>query len=179
MAQFNLAEYETVAERLIRFHAAHPDGRIITEEISKENDRAKGIWVVKTSIYLTGEDLVADLPKATGYAFEVDGGSGANRTAALENAETSSIGRCLANMNFASGQNRASREEMEKAARGVATPRSVESVEAPEDFDKTLLSAYDLDALQGVWEAAVKAGYSDKVKAAVQRRKKEIQDGNP
>lgn len=175
MAQFNLAEYETVAERLVRFHAAHPDGRIISSEVSTDTDRAKGIWVVKTEIFLNAEEQALGLPKATGYAFEVDGGSGANRTAALENAETSAIGRCLSNMNFANGKNRASREEMEKASRNVATPVAVPSVDVPEDFDAKLLSAYDLDSLQSLWESAVAGGYSDKVKALISARKKEIQ----
>jgi hypothetical protein len=62
-------------------------------------------------------DLLISLAKATGHAFEVDGGNGANATAALENAETSSIGRGLANMNL-SGNKRATREEMAKVSRG-------------------------------------------------------------
>jgi hypothetical protein len=45
----------------------------------------------------------------------------ANKTSALENAETSSLGRCLANYTF-SGNKRVTREEMEKVARGQ-TPK--------------------------------------------------------
>jgi hypothetical protein len=70
-------------------------------------------------MYLNREDQEKNLPKATGWAFEVDGQGMAQKTAALETAETSAIGRCLANMNY-SGSKRASREEMTKAARGVA-----------------------------------------------------------
>jgi hypothetical protein len=43
----------------------------------------------------------------------------ANKTSALENCETSAIGRALANMGL-SGDQRASREEMAKVQRGVA-----------------------------------------------------------
>jgi hypothetical protein len=31
MVSFNLADYETVEERIKRFYSDHPDGRIITE----------------------------------------------------------------------------------------------------------------------------------------------------
>jgi len=119
MAQFNLADYETVEERLRRFWAdpKYADARIMTFNRSTDADRAKGVWVVETRIYLSADDQVNDLPKATGWAFEVDGTAGANKTSALENAETSSIGRCLANMNL-SGNKRASREEMSKVATG-------------------------------------------------------------
>ena len=70
---------------------------------------------------LDAGDQANKLPKATGYASETDGTGGANSAgAALENCETSSIGRALANMAL-SGNKRASREEMEKVER-VAQP---------------------------------------------------------
>ena len=31
MARFNLADYETVEDRIKKFYAAHEDGRIVTE----------------------------------------------------------------------------------------------------------------------------------------------------
>lgn len=121
MAQFNLNDYETVEERLKRFWAdpAHADARIVTINHTTPADRAVSTWVVETRIYLTREDQELNCPKATGWAFEVDGQNGmANKTSALENCETSSIGRCLANMNM-SGNKRTSREEMQKVERGV------------------------------------------------------------
>lgn len=126
MAQFNLADYETVEERLRRFWSdpAHADARIVTVNQTTPADRSVGLWVVETRIYLSREDQLDNLPKATGWAFEVDGQGGmANKTSALENCETSSIGRCLANMNL-SGNRRTSREEMAKVERGV-TPAPV------------------------------------------------------
>jgi hypothetical protein len=82
-------------------------------------DRQVSTWVVKASVYL---DDQTDKPKATGLAFEVDGQGMANKTSALENAETSAIGRALANAGY-SGNKRTSRQEMEKVARG-ATPKA-------------------------------------------------------
>ena len=130
MARFNLDDYETVEERIRKFYEAHPDGRIITENLTTTADRSVSTWVVKASIFLTAGEQANNLPKATGLAFEVDGEGMANKTAALENAETSAIGRSLANGGWSGsrrgnsnsdnkGSKRPSREEMEKAARGV------------------------------------------------------------
>lgn len=122
MAQFNLNDYETVEERLKRAHATHEDLRIVTINHTAPQDRQVSTWVVEARIYLTFAEQVSDAPKATGWAFEVDGQNGmANKTSALENCETSAIGRALANMNL-SGNKRTSREEMEKVSREV-TPK--------------------------------------------------------
>ena len=123
MAQFNLNDYETVEERLKRFWAdpLHSDARIISYNRTTPEDRARGYWVIETHLYLCGEDQATELPKTTGWAFEIEGGKGANAFAALENAETSSIGRCLANYSM-SGNKRSSREEMAKVARNQVQP---------------------------------------------------------
>lgn len=116
MASFNLNDYETVEERIRRFYKDHPDGRIITENITTVQDRQVGTWVVQSYIYFDGDQLERGLPKASGLAFEVDSAKGPQATSALEVCETSSIGRSLANAGY-SGNKRASREEMEKVAR--------------------------------------------------------------
>ena len=115
MARFNLADYETVEERLKRFYIDYTDGRIVTQLVEDYGDKPK-TWVVKASVYLTAGDQANNLPKATGYASEIDGTGGANNGSALENAETSAIGRALANLGM-SGNKRASREEMAKVNR--------------------------------------------------------------
>lgn len=127
MANFNLADYELVETRISKFYSLYEDGRIQTENMSTKEDREKGIWVVKARLYTTQEDQRLGLPKATGYAFEVDGGYGANKTSALENCETSAIGRALANMAL-HGSKRASREEMSKVERAVTPPTSKRQV---------------------------------------------------
>jgi hypothetical protein len=121
MARFNLDDYETVESRIRRFTEAYPDGRIITEWANNERwletePVGPKNWVVKASIYLTAGDQATHLAKATGYAQETNGTGGANNVDALANAETSAIGRALANMAM-SGNKRASREEMEKVER--------------------------------------------------------------
>jgi hypothetical protein len=116
MARFNLADYETVEERLKRLMSMAPDARITTKLIDMYQHEGPRTWVVRASVYLTAGDQATKLPKATGYASETEGTGGANNGSALENAETSAIGRALANMNL-SGNKRASREEMSKVNR--------------------------------------------------------------
>lgn len=115
MPRFNLADYETVEDRLKRFYDVYPDARIVTKTYYDYSDGPK-LWVVRASVYLTAGDQAAKLAKATGYASERDGTGGANNGSALENAETSAIGRALANLGM-SGNKRASREEMSKVNR--------------------------------------------------------------
>lgn len=119
MGKFNMADYETVEERLRRFKKDWPDSRIETELVDVADNVGKARWTVKASIWkdrttATGE---YDRPDSTGYAMEIDGfGAMANKTSALENCETSAIGRALANLNY-QGNRRATREEMEKVQR--------------------------------------------------------------
>ena len=117
MAHFNLSDYETVEERHARVLRAYPDLRCVIVNHTTPQDRQASTWVVEARVYLNAEDQAANLPKATEWAFEVDGQGMANKTSALENAETSAIGRALANAGY-SGNKRTSRQEMEKVARG-------------------------------------------------------------
>jgi hypothetical protein len=170
MARFNLEDYETVEERIKRFYEANEDGRITTENLTTDTDRATGTWVVKASVYLTAGDQANNLPKATGLAFEVDGGQGANQTAALENGETSAIGRALANSGL-SGNKRASREEMAKVERGV-TPKPVTDWVAKAD------AAKDIDKLRLVYAQAKAQGAPKEVLARIKARGESLSAGS-
>jgi hypothetical protein len=153
MAQFNLADYETVEQRIARFYKDQPDGRIITHNLTTPQDRAVLTWVVQTIIYLSGDDQARGLAKATGLAFEIDGTGGANKTSALENAETSSIGRALANANY-SGNRRTTREEMAKVERGQtpATGAWTEAnVKERDAIIKQISAVKTKDELRAIW----------------------------
>lgn len=103
---FDLSNYEPVENRIKKFYEIHNQGRIITELIAYSDTQ----FIVKTSVYRNAEDTQ---PAATGLAEEKVGSNPVNRTSCLENCETSSIGRALANLNFAS-KLRPSSEEMAK-----------------------------------------------------------------
>jgi hypothetical protein len=149
MPQFNLNEYETVAERLKRFYKDYPDGRIITENLTEQHDRVLATWVVKASIFLNADDQRNNLAKATGLAFEVDGVGMAQKTSALETCETSAIGRALGNMGYF-GSLKPTREEMSKV-RGniVVTPAK--------NFVAALDNINDLEGLRALYLEAKQA----------------------
>ena len=107
---FNLADYETVESRLEKFIKDFPDFRIDTVMESFANDR----FIVKASIFRTYADVS---PFSTGYAEEKVSDRGVNSTSALENCETSAIGRALANAGYAAKGKRASQSEMAKVNR--------------------------------------------------------------
>jgi hypothetical protein len=146
MGAFNPADYETVAERLRRAYSDHPEMRVITENITTTQDRSVLTWVVKAEIWFVDES--GPYLKATGLAFEVDGQGMANKTSALENAETSAIGRALANANY-SGDKRATREEMQKVER-ANTPKRDWIAEAD-----AFALVYNLDGLRKLYSEAV------------------------
>jgi hypothetical protein len=168
MASFNLADYETVEQRIKRFYADNPNGRIITKNKTTPTDRAVSTWVVKAEIWLPLDYDKESVNvrfvehaflKATGWAFEIDGQGMANKTSALENAETSAIGRALANAGY-SGNKRASREEMAKVAR--QTDITDKKRDWLSEADKLALT-YDVDGLRLLYTDAVAAGAGPKI----------------
>ncbi len=120
---FNLDDYETVEERLVKFWKDHPDGQIHTKVLEHTSAR----FIVEASIYRTEADA---RPWTTGLAEETVQGRGVNATSALENCETSAIGRALANAGYATKGKRASREEMTKVAAKIAVIDQVAQVKA-------------------------------------------------
>ena len=124
---FNLADYEPVEVRLEKFIKDYPSFRIATELEVVEASR----YIVKAYLYKDASDGVA---WATGYAEETVSSRGVNQTSALENCETSAIGRALANAGYAPKGKRPSREEMSKVAHKMVQQsvlkRSVQDLEA-------------------------------------------------
>ncbi len=107
---FNLDDYQPVEERLALFIKDFEDFRVETELVSFQNDR----YIVKAWLYRTYMDST---PFASGLAEETISSRGVNATSALENCETSAIGRALANAGYASKGKRPSKEEMVKVTR--------------------------------------------------------------
>jgi hypothetical protein len=108
---FNLDDYEPVEVRLEKFWKEHQDGRIETELLEASKDR----FIVLARIYRTEVDAKA---WTTGIAEETVATRGVNQTSALENCETSAIGRALANAGYATKGKRPSQQEMQKVVKG-------------------------------------------------------------
>jgi hypothetical protein len=169
MAQFNLNEYETVEERHARAIAEYPDIRCVIVNHTTPQDRAVGTWVVEARVYLNAEDQERELPKASEWAFEVDGVGMANKTSALENACTSALGRSL---RWALGGSKGpSKEEMEKVARGQTPklPTRDWLAEAGE-----LAKTKDIDALRLLYSEAKTAKASVEILESVKKTAGEI-----
>jgi len=163
MAQFDLSQYETVEERHARALAQYPDLRCVIVNHTTAHDRAASTWVVEARVYLNADDQADDLPKATEWAFEVDGVGMANKTSALENANTSALGRAL---RWAlAGSKGPSSAEMAKVARGV-TPR---------DWVVESEKLSDVDALRLLWREAKTAKASDEVLEKVKGRAEQLE----
>jgi hypothetical protein len=163
MARFNLADYETVAERTARFYKDHKNGAIITTYLTTEGDRQRKQWVVYSEVWF---DKNADVrPTGTGLAFEIDGGAGANLTSALENCESSSVGRALMNAGYG-GDKRVTREEMAKVNRGSAKQAQITALDVQ--------SATTLQELNDLWSKATDSGDSIPLVSEFSARKKAL-----
>src|SRR5262245_59694755 len=104
--------YVTVAERIEKFYARYPEGRIITSIL--EHDAERGFILMRADVYRSPDDAQ---PAATGHAFEYRDSGFVQKTSYIEVCETSSVGRALALCGFEVKRGIASREEMEKQAR--------------------------------------------------------------
>jgi hypothetical protein len=134
---FNLADYEPVEVRLEKFIKDYPAFRIATELEVVEATR----YIVKAYLFKDASDGVA---WATGYAEETVTSRGVNQTSALENCETSAIGRALANAGYAPKGKRPSREEMTKVVTPRVTKPPVQEVKADDqDYWTTPVGQYN------------------------------------
>ena len=118
---FNPLDYDPVEKRLgakadaKSFWEDYPEGRIETKLLSHTLNQ----FIVFAAIYRDSADVQ---PWATGLAEEKESIKGVNSTSALENCETSAIGRALANAGYAPKGKRPSREEMSKVIQNQPKP---------------------------------------------------------
>ena len=144
---FNLDDYETVEDRLAKYWKEHPDGRISTVLVEATATR----FIVQAYIYRTEAD---QQPWSSGLAEETVQGRGVNATSALENCETSAIGRALATAGYATKGKQPSREEMQKVAKGVQVATQVAEVKAKmADTSKEYVPIAKADDPWTTWES--------------------------
>jgi hypothetical protein len=186
MGGFNPNDYETVDSRIHRFYEAHPDGRILTQiiEIYRDENGRPIQYIVRAEAF---RDRLSTIPDATGYAEETVSVSTAPKSSLLETCETSSIGRCLANLGFSPKGSRPSRTEMEKAARHEE-PRPIKKAGRPanptDDYVDASMLKYRANSLTPdekkqlleAWPAKLAKPIPDRIPPSVARELEEILD---
>lgn len=121
--RFNPDEYITVSERIEKFYAKFPQGRIITTII--EHSAETGFILIRAEVYREPDDA---LPAATGHAYELKSAGHVQAGSYVEVCETSSVGRALALLGFEVRRGVASREEV---IRGAKKQQATAAAEAP------------------------------------------------
>lgn len=156
-------EYHTVAARVQRFREANKGMSIETQLIHHDDEK-----VIMKALIMEGERLIA-----TGYAEEVRASSQINRTSALENCETSAIGRALACFGLA-GTEFASADELVGALTNQKIQDAVQKLIEHNDawkrhedaihYIKERLASGELAA---AWEAMLEIPEEDRTKLRV------------
>lgn len=139
-------EYQTVALRVQKFREAHPNWSLTSEVLFRDAD-----CVVMKSIIAdeTGRVL------ATGHAEEFRNSSQINGTSALENAETSAHGRCMAALGLG-GTEFASANEVQNAIH-QQSPKKVQI----NSYVKKIEESANVEELKANFKEAFGAAQSD------------------
>jgi hypothetical protein len=159
-------EYATVAERIAKFREHHHGWSIETRLEHRDDE----VVVVRAAIANDEGRILA-----TGYAEEVRASSNINRTSAIENCETSAVGRALAFVGYA-GSEIASADEVAGAISAQAAADHIEYMAlVRECFDvvvqvkthlqndeiddaRAAFKELDVEAQKALWKAPSKGG---------------------
>ena len=149
--QPDLAQYITVAERIIAFREKFPEGSLQAEILVDDGKRI----LICAKAFRTPNDMRPGI----GHAEEIRGDGPVNRTSAIENGESSAWGRALAALGFEVKHGIASREEVEIAKAKEADGRVSE---AKQDGPRMISRAqrkevFDRAKAKGMQESEVKA----------------------
>lgn len=144
-------EYATVAERIDKIKTDHPEWSIETQLIHHDDNS-----VIMKALIMDGERLIA-----TGYAEEVRGSTNINATSAMENAETSSVGRAAAFAGYPGTEIR-SADEMQSAVdqqqliaaqvRGIRIGKAMKEHEGTITAIQDALAVDNLSAAKEAWD---------------------------
>ena len=141
----SLENYEPVADRLVKFWAKYPEGRIVNDLVTYDGDRC----IVRSSIYFHKDDAH---PVAVDYAEEIRDTSGrrsVNAASHVENCSTSATGRSLSLCGFSSATDgsgagwakKPSREEMQKVERTSGATIITENGDLASDKQRNMIKA--------------------------------------
>jgi len=108
---FKGKKYVLVSDRVLYFNETYPDGSITTELVSQPNS---DLVIVKAIVKPNEKQIFTAYSQAS---FD-DKSSFVNKTSALENAETSAVGRALAFMGIGVIESIASIDEIKKTSYG-------------------------------------------------------------
>lgn len=170
-------EYKTVAKRVDEFRKEHKQELGIQTNLVSIDERTV---VIKAEI-INKEGFVI----ATGYAEENRQSSTINKTSALENCETSAIGRALANFGLAGGEYASADEVAQAISRQEQPKKSVkkygmdfEEIQAHLDIldDKASVDAYAKELAAKYPNSTEGQNYH--IRTMFARRRKELQDGS-
>jgi hypothetical protein len=151
---FDLSSYEPVSERITKFWAKYPDGRLHTEIVLINETEV----VVKALAFTDKDDA---RPTAVDFAQETRNSSHINKNNFLENASTSAIGRVLNTVGISSkGGKRPSREEMIKV---VSAQRNF--LEEASDA----ATAFDLEKLRAIYKSAELSQVDNEILDAIKK----------
>lgn len=158
-------QYKTVAARVNDFREQFGPGWGLMTEIIHADEQ-----VVRMKATIVSPDAII---VATGHAEEYRDSSKINKTSALENAETSAIGRALAAFGLG-GTEFASADEVARAI--TSKPCAPVVDEAVEDWLAKIDEATDMDELKDTYNKAIEACPNSKSKiiAATNIRKAAI-----
>ena len=135
-------DYIEVNERIKEFHKKYPDGSITTDLIEM-TDR----FITKTTVI---PDATIPERKFTGIAYEKEDSTFINKTSALENCETSSVGRALGMLGIGIDTSLASYDEVANAVEQQKTPAAPPKVNLKDQEVPNPAFEQALDDLDGM-----------------------------
>ena len=161
MAGFNLADYQTVQDRIEIFWSLYQNGRIFNDIVVTNEHEV----IIKCSVWKESNN---QLPDATDFAQEPITEKGINSVSAVENCSTSATGRALSLLGgeLSPSKKRASQSEMAKMKR-VETDKIVRW--AKEAYEKN-----DLNTLRECYSEAKEANLTPEVVADILRMGSEV-----
>lgn len=137
-------DYVLVSDRVLYFNETYPNGAIITERVESDNPQME---VIKAVVI---PDVKTPERRFTGYSQAIRGDWYINKTSALENAETSAVGRALAFMGIGVIESIASVDEIKKTTTNIYTKKEIKPKMDTEAFEKAKKHLKDLDLVQWV-----------------------------